>query len=205
MSIARRPAPPPGRIVAILRGLSPARVAAIVEPLVAGGVTTIEVTRDSPDALVSIAALAGRPDVVAGAGTVLSGDDAEAAVAAGARFLVAPHLDPAVVATMAGRGVPMLPGAVTPTEIAAAWEAGAAAVKLFPAGPLGPTYLAAIRAPLAHIPLVPTGGIDDSNAAAFIAAGAAAIGVGGWLTASTDPEVVAERARKLLTLIGPPR
>ena len=200
--MAHRPAPPPGPVIAIVRGHGPAAVARIADGLLAGGVTTIEVTLDSPEAHVSIAALAARSSVVAGAGTVLDLAAARRAIDAGAAFLVAPHLDAAVVEAAAARGVAMLPGALTPTEVVAAWAAGAAAVKLFPACPLGPSYLAALRAPLAHVPLVPTGGIDDGNAAAFLAAGATARGVGGWLTRSTDPAVVEERARRLLSVIG---
>lgn len=197
-----RPVPPPGRIIAIVRGHGPAAVERIVDGLVAGGVTTIEVTLDSPDALQSLEALAGRDGVTAGAGTVLDLASARAAVSAGARFLVAPHVSTTVVQALAADGVPMLPGALTPTEIVAAWEAGAAAVKLFPAWPLGVPYLAALRGPLAHIPLVPTGGIDASNAAAVLAAGAVAVGVGGWLTRDPDPETVAARAGELRAAIG---
>jgi 2-dehydro-3-deoxyphosphogluconate aldolase/(4S)-4-hydroxy-2-oxoglutarate aldolase len=202
--MAHRPAPPPGSVIAIVRGHGPEAVARIADGLVAGGITTIEVTLDSPGALASITALAARPGVVAGAGTVLDLSAARRALDAGAAFLVAPHLDAAVVEHVAALGVAMLPGALTPTEVVAAWAAGAAAVKLFPACPLGPAYLAALRAPLVHIPLVPTGGIDDGNAVAFLAAGAAALGVGGWLTRSTDPTVVEERARRLRTAIEVP-
>lgn len=197
-----RPAAPGGPVVAIIRGHAPDAVARIVDGLVAGGIATVEVTLDSPGALASIAAMAARGDVEAGAGTVLGQADADAAIAAGARFLVAPHVDPAVVGAATARGIPMLPGALTPTEVVAAWDAGAAAVKLFPAMPLGPAYLAALRGPLAHVPLVPTGGIDDRNAAAFVAAGAVALGVGGWLTREPDAGVVAERARSLLAAIA---
>ncbi len=197
-----RLSPPPGRIVAILRGHAPEAVAGIVDGLVAGGITTVEVTLDSPGAHDSIAALAARDDLVAGAGTVLSVAAAEAAIDAGATFLVAPHLDPAVIRAAAARGVAMLPGALTPTEIFTAWQAGAAAVKVFPAGGLGAGYIAAVRGPLAGIPLVPTGGIDDTNAAAFLAAGALAVGVGGWLTGDADPETVQLRAGRLIAAVG---
>jgi 2-dehydro-3-deoxyphosphogluconate aldolase / (4S)-4-hydroxy-2-oxoglutarate aldolase len=193
--------PPPGPVIAILRGHDPTAVARIVDGLVAGGVTTIEVTLDSPGALASITSLASRGGVIAGAGTVLSEQAAVTAIDAGAAFLVAPHVDRRVVDAAASRGVAMLPGALTPTEIITAWQAGAAAVKLFPAGVLGPAYLAAVRAPLSHIPLVATGGIDDRNAAAFLAAGSVALGVGGWLTAGSDPSIVSERAERLLAAI----
>jgi 2-dehydro-3-deoxyphosphogluconate aldolase/(4S)-4-hydroxy-2-oxoglutarate aldolase len=197
-----RLAPPPGPIIAILRGHAPEAVQRIVDGLVDGGVTTVEVTLDSPHALRSIVALDDRGDVIVGAGTVMDATGAEAAIDAGAAFLVAPDVNRAVIAAALDRGVPMLPGALTPTEIATAWEAGAAAVKLFPAVPLGPAYVAAMRGPLAGIPLVPTGGIDDANAAAFMAAGAVALGVGGWLTNDPDPAVVAERAGRLRAAVA---
>jgi 2-dehydro-3-deoxyphosphogluconate aldolase / (4S)-4-hydroxy-2-oxoglutarate aldolase len=192
--------PPPGPVIAIVRGHPPDVVSRIADGLVAGGVTTVEVTLDSPHALSSIVALDDRGDVLVGAGTVLDAAGADAAIDAGAAFLVAPGVDPGVIAAAAARGVPMLPGALTPTEILTAWQAGAAAVKVFPAGPLGPGYLAALRGPLADVPLVPTGGIDDRNAAAFMAAGAVSLGVGGWLTGS--PEGVADRAARLLEVLG---
>jgi 2-dehydro-3-deoxyphosphogluconate aldolase/(4S)-4-hydroxy-2-oxoglutarate aldolase len=202
--MADRPAPPPGRVVAIVRGHAPAATVQIAAGLEEAGITTIEVTLDSPDALESIAALRVRPRLVVGAGTVLSLADADAALAAGATFLVSPHTDPELIRHGAERGVATLPGALTPTEILTAWEAGAAAVKVFPAGPFGPAYLASLRGPLGHIPLVPTGGIGEDNAAAFVAAGAIALGVGGWLTATADHAVVADRARRLLQALASP-
>jgi 2-dehydro-3-deoxyphosphogluconate aldolase / (4S)-4-hydroxy-2-oxoglutarate aldolase len=192
--------PPPGPVIAIVRGHPPDVVARIADGLVAGGVTTVEVTLDSPHALSSIVALDDRGDVLVGAGTVLDAAGADAAIDAGAAFLVAPGVDPGVMAAAAERGVPMLPGALTPTEILTAWNAGAAAVKVFPAGPLGPGYVAALRGPLGNVALVPTGGVDDRNAAAFMAAGAVALGVGGWLTGSADG--VADRAARLLEVLG---
>jgi 2-dehydro-3-deoxyphosphogluconate aldolase/(4S)-4-hydroxy-2-oxoglutarate aldolase len=183
-------------VIAIVRGHAPGVVAAVADGLVAAGIGTVEVTLDSPAALASIAALVARGDLVVGAGTVCTTEQAEAAVASGAAFLVAPHLDAAVVARGVALGVPVVPGALSPTEIVAAWEAGASAVKVFPAGPLGPGYVGAIRQPLRDIPLVPTGGVDVGNARAFLDAGAAALGVGGWLTG--EPDLVEERGRLLL-------
>jgi 2-dehydro-3-deoxyphosphogluconate aldolase/(4S)-4-hydroxy-2-oxoglutarate aldolase len=193
-----RPPPPPGPVIAIVRGHGPGEVAGVADGLAAAGVGTVEVTLDSPDALESVAALAARGGFEVGAGTVRTPAEAEAAVAAGATFLVSPHLDVAVVARAVALRASVLPGALTPTEIVAAWEAGASAVKVFPAGPLGAAYLAALRQPLAGIPLVPTGGVDVGNARAFLDAGALALGVGGWLTGDPDREVVEERARLLL-------
>jgi 2-dehydro-3-deoxyphosphogluconate aldolase/(4S)-4-hydroxy-2-oxoglutarate aldolase len=129
-----------------------------------------------------------------GAGTVLDVAAADAVVAAGARFLVMPHVDPELVRWSAERGVPAFPGAMTPTEVLGAWRAGAAAVKVFPAATLGPRYLRELRGPLDEVPLLPTGGIDASNAADFLAAGAVAVAAGGWLMGDGDPAGVAERA-----------
>jgi 2-dehydro-3-deoxyphosphogluconate aldolase/(4S)-4-hydroxy-2-oxoglutarate aldolase len=117
-------------------------------------------------------------------------------MAAGASFLVAPHLDLEVVGWAAGRGVPMLPGAATPTEVLAAWRGGAAAVKVFPASSLGPTFLREMRGPFPDIPLQPTGGITVENAGDFVRAGAIAVGMGSWLFAGGDAASVTERARQ---------
>jgi 2-dehydro-3-deoxyphosphogluconate aldolase/(4S)-4-hydroxy-2-oxoglutarate aldolase len=180
-------------VIAVLRGLDPDRVVAVAEVLCRSGITAIEITMDSPDATSSIEGSI-RGDTVVGAGTVMSVADAEEAVAAGADFLVSPHTDLEVVRWAVERGIPMIPGAFTPTEVAVAWNAGAAAVKVFPASVGGPGLLKAIRGPFGDLPLVPTGGITASNAGAFLAAGAVAVGVGGWLTDHDDLAVVGERA-----------
>ncbi|MDP8977863.1 MAG: bifunctional 4-hydroxy-2-oxoglutarate aldolase/2-dehydro-3-deoxy-phosphogluconate aldolase, partial [Actinomycetota bacterium] len=185
---ATRPALPAaitdGRLIAVARGLPADRLEGIAEALRDAGVRALEVTLDSPGALEAVEALASHFDVrtlAIGAGTVRSREAAQAAIAAGAGYLVAPHTDEAVVAWAAGHGVPMTPGATTPTEVLRGWQAGAAAVKLFPAGPLGPSYLKAVAGPLGDVPLIPTGGVSDANAADFLRAGAVAVGVGGSL------------------------
>jgi 2-dehydro-3-deoxyphosphogluconate aldolase/(4S)-4-hydroxy-2-oxoglutarate aldolase len=188
-------------VVAIVRGLSPVPAVAVVEVLFAAGVRAVEITLDSPEALTSLKRVAAAlpTDAAVGAGTVLSSDDAQRAVEAGASFLVAPVLDPALVAAA---GVPIFPGAMTPTEIRAAWQAGAAAVKLFPAGSLGPRFLREVRAPLAGIPIIPTGGINADNAGDWMDAGAVAVGAGGWLIGDADPDGVRARAGALLAAVG---
>lgn len=211
-SAAERPAIPPailaGRVIAIARGLPAALLPDVAAALLAGGVRAFEVTLDSPDALDGIAAVAavasapGSDRLVIGAGTVLSIEEAAAALEAGARFLVMPHTDDRLVAWAAERGVPAFPGAMTPTEIVRAWRAGAAAVKIFPAGALGPSFVREVRGPLAGIPLVPTGGINAENAGAFLAAGAVAVGAGGWLTGSGDPATIRQRAAALVAAAG---
>lgn len=131
------------------------------------------------------------------AGTVMSTGEAADAVAAGATFLVSPHTDPDLVCWAAARGVAVVPGAFTPTEVAAAWNAGATAVKLFPASVGGPALVRELRGPFAHMAFIPSGGITAENAGAFLAAGAVAVGIGGWLTRNADPAVVEARARRL--------
>ncbi len=209
---AGRPAIPAaiadGRVIAIARGLPTGVLAGIAAALYGAGVRAFEVTLNSPDAVAGLAAVAGseaasRDDgLLVGAGTVLSVADAEAAVGAGARFLVTPTTELGVIAWAAARGIPAFPGAMTPTEILAAWKEGAAAVKVFPAGVLGPGYIREVHGPLAEIPLIPTGGVTADNAPAFLAAGAVAVGLGGWLTGSGDPATVAERARSLIAALA---
>jgi len=189
-----------GRVIAILRGVDPQRTAAIVDALLEGGITAVEVTLNSANALTTIADLRARSagsSLLVGAGTVLDLESAEASVEAGAAFLVAPNVGSEIVRWSAAQGVPMFPGAMTPTEIVTAWNAGAAAVKVFPASVLGTTFLREVRGPLPHIPLVPTGGVTAETARGLLDAGAVAIGVGSWLTGSADHADVLARARQL--------
>jgi 2-dehydro-3-deoxyphosphogluconate aldolase/(4S)-4-hydroxy-2-oxoglutarate aldolase len=206
--MARPAIPEPVRstgILAIGRRLDPGRVVPIAEALVRGGVRAFEVTLDSEAALEAIGALANRwgidGDLLVGAGTVLDRAAAERATGAGARFLVMPHTDEDLVRWLAERGVPTFPGAFTPTEILAAWEAGAAAVKLFPASVVGPTFVREMQGPLPWIPLVPTGGVTLESAVAFVKAGAAAVGLGGWLIGEGLPAEVERRAQEVVTAI----
>ena len=196
-----RPVLPPAitadRLVAIARGLDPVRLAAVIPALLSGGVRVVEITLDSPGALESIATWSspqGDGAAVIGAGTVLRLDEAVAAVAAGAHFLVAPHTDPEIIGWAAAHDVPFLAGGITPTEVVTAWNAGAAAVKVFPARIGGPDHLSDLRGPLGHIPLVPTGGVSADNAAAYLAAGAVAVGLGSWLTGADDIDEILRRA-----------
>ena len=185
------------RVIAVLRGLGPERVESVTGTLRESGISVIEITMDSPEAERSID-LVARTGSVVGAGTVMSVAGAEAAVAAGASFIVSPHTDPAIVRWAVERGVPVMPGALTPSEVMAAWNAGATAVKVFPASVGGPDYLKALGGPFAGLPLVPTGGITADNAAAFLGAGAVAVGLGGWLTGHSDLDTVAGRARRTI-------
>jgi Entner-Doudoroff aldolase len=153
----------------------------MADAAVEAGFAVLEVTLDSPEPYRSIARIAGASDgVLVGAGTVRTVADVEAAVDSGAAFLVSPLTDTAVIAAAISRGVPILPGAATPTEISQALQAGADAIKVFPALHLGgPGYIRAISGPLGHPLLVPTGGVTVENAGPFLAAGAFALGVGG--------------------------
>jgi 2-dehydro-3-deoxyphosphogluconate aldolase/(4S)-4-hydroxy-2-oxoglutarate aldolase len=193
-----------GGVVAVARRLEAGAVPAIVDALVAGGIGAFEVTLDEPEdaAIRALEAAAGHVarrglPVAIGAGTVRSVPAARRALAAGASFLVAPHLDVEVVQWATGRGAPMLPGAATPTEVLGAWRAGAAAVKVFPASALGPSFVRELRGPFPDIPLQPTGGITVDDAGDFIRAGAIAVGIGSWLFAGGDPRSVRDRARQV--------
>jgi 2-dehydro-3-deoxyphosphogluconate aldolase/(4S)-4-hydroxy-2-oxoglutarate aldolase len=162
--------------------------AQLCRALADGGIRTVELTFTTPDVLDHLAAAAGVPGVVLGVGTVLTADQARAAIDAGARFLVTPGLRPAVAEVAVAAGVPVLLGAFTPTEVATAVDLGAAAVKIFPAGRLGPKYLSDLRGPYPHVELLPSGGISAENAAAFLAAGATAVCAG---TSVVPPAAVA--------------
>ncbi|MEU4427357.1 bifunctional 4-hydroxy-2-oxoglutarate aldolase/2-dehydro-3-deoxy-phosphogluconate aldolase [Actinoplanes sp. NPDC024001] len=165
-------------LLAILRAPTSDGFAAVADVLVAAGITALEVTLTSQGAIEAIAGLRRQlPDsVVIGAGTVLTPDEAKAAVDAGATFLVSP-----VGGTFDGIQVPHYPGAFTPSEVYAAHLAGAPLVKLFPAGGLGPGYLKDLHGPLPGVRILPTGGVGLDDISKWIAAGAAAVGLGGPL------------------------
>ncbi len=177
------------RIIAIVRGLPPEPMEALAGALLRGGVRLVEITfnQAKPDSWAdtarSIRLIGERFEgrMLAGAGTVMTLEQLQMAADAGARYIISPNTNAAVIRETRRLGLVSLPGALTPTEIAAAHDAGADAVKVFPAGDLGPEYIRAIRAPLCHIPLLAVGGITDKNCAEFIAAGCAGVGVGGNL------------------------
>lgn len=167
-------------VIAILRAQSAARFGEVADTLRVAGVRAVEFTLSTPravDALREYAA-AAPGDLALGAGTVISPEAARSAVEAGASYLICPATCLDVVEEARALGVPVIPGAYTPSEILTAWRAGAAMVKLFPAATGGPEYLRAIRAPLPDIPLIPTGGITLTEAPAYLSAGAAAVGLG---------------------------
>jgi 2-dehydro-3-deoxyphosphogluconate aldolase/(4S)-4-hydroxy-2-oxoglutarate aldolase len=196
------------RLVAIVRLRDGAALLEVAEALVAGGITTLEFTLTTPGAITAIERCRARfGEAVVGAGTVLDADGARRCLAAGAQFLVSPGFDPDVIAAARVGGALAMPGAMTPTEIVVAWRAGADVVKVFPARALGPRYIADVLAPLPDVPLMPTGGVDATNAADYLRAGAVAVAVGGSLV---DPAAVARgdwaaltaRARALVAAVA---
>jgi 2-dehydro-3-deoxyphosphogluconate aldolase/(4S)-4-hydroxy-2-oxoglutarate aldolase len=176
---------------------------AIVDALRDAGIKVIEISLVSERATQTIARWRERhSDLVIGAGTVTSADDAERAVEAGASFLVSPGLHPGVTESAQALGVPSIPGALTPTEIHACTLTGARLIKLFPASQLGPGYLHDLQGPFPDVRLLPTGGIDEANARDFLDAGAAAVAVGGAIVRpDADPETIEASARRLQNLL----
>lgn len=171
------------KIVAIFRGIEDKDADQAAKALIDGGITMMEITLNTDGATVMINRWREKfgEQAAIGAGTVLDLDMAKEAAAAGAQFLISPNLDEAVVAYGRERGISVWPGVTTPTEIVRAWKAGADAIKLFPLGTLGWKYLAEIRAPLNHIPMIATGGVNIDNIADYFQAGASAVGMGGKL------------------------
>lgn len=206
-----RPAIPPSitatGVVAIARRLDPASIRTTCDALFEGGIRAFELTLNEPErtALEALGVAVRHVEgsgLTVGAGTVLSIDAAGRAIDAGAAFLVAPHVDTEVVAWSAARSVPMFPGAATPTETLGAWRAGAAAVKAFPASSLGTSFVRELRGPFPDIPLIATGGISAENAAAYIDAGALAVGIGSWLFGGGSAASIAERGRHAIEAVA---
>lgn len=195
-------------LVPVVRAESAEQASQAVDAIKAGGVDVLEVTMTVPGAVKLIDTLAARyPDAVVGAGTVLDAETARACILSGARFIVSPSVDRGTIECCRRYSIPVLPGALTPTEVLGAWQAGADFVKVFPAGALGgASYLKALKAPFPQIELVPTGGVSLDTAAAFIQAGAAALGVGADLVdlkalREGKADVVTEKARKYAEIV----
>ena len=170
-------------IIAVVRTDQPAQVPSICEALLAGGVIAHEITFTVPNALEAIREASRRfgAHALIGAGTVVDAEGCRAAIAAGAEFVVSPITKVEIAQAAHAADKPVMLGAYTPTEAQAAHEAGADFIKIFPADKLGPSYIKSIRAPLPHLKIVPTGGVDLNTAAEFLKAGCAALGVGGSL------------------------
>lgn len=177
-------------IIAVVRSESGEQLAQVAEALAEGGVTGVEITFTVPDALDVIRTVKKKlgDRVVLGAGTVLDPETARAAILAGSDFIVGPTLNFDVIRMAHRYDRAVMPGAFTPTEILAAWEAGADIVKVFPADTLGPAYFKAVRGPLPQVKIMPTGGVDLNTAAPFLQAGACCLGAGSSLV---DPKLVA--------------
>ncbi|SER37158.1 bifunctional 4-hydroxy-2-oxoglutarate aldolase/2-dehydro-3-deoxy-phosphogluconate aldolase [Microlunatus flavus] len=189
-------------VVAVLRAPSAGAAVSAVDALVAGGITGIEVTYSTPDVPAVLREVRDRhPDVLLGAGTVLTPAHAEDAVAAGAEFLVSPGTLPDLTRAMLGTGATVLSGAMTPSEVMLATSLGVHVVKLFPSSLGGPAFLKALRAPFPDVDFCPTGGVHPDNLGEWLAAGAVAVGAGGELTpakalATDDWDTVTEAARR---------
>lgn len=170
-------------VIAVVRTKSAEPVVPVAEALVAGGVMAVEITLTVPDALAAIrqARQTLGPRALVGVGSVLTARQAKEAIDAGAEFVVSPILRPELVAVAHEADRPVMLGAYTPTEAQAAHTAGADFVKIFPADRLGPGYIKALLAPLPHLRLVPTGGVDLTTIGAFLQAGCAAVGAGSSL------------------------
>jgi 2-dehydro-3-deoxyphosphogluconate aldolase/(4S)-4-hydroxy-2-oxoglutarate aldolase len=199
-------------VLPVIRAASADDAALIIERIVAGGIDVIEITMTVPGAAKLIAESVKKygADAVIGAGTVLTADDAAICIDAGAQFIVSPALDLKTIEFCNGKGIAVMPGALTPTEVTTAWNAGADIVKVFPAGAMGgASYLRSLKAPLPHIKLIPTGGVTLETAAGFIRAGAEAVGVGADLVnieaLRGDPNSITETARKYLKTVADAR
>lgn len=196
-------------VVPVVRAASPREARMAADAVCEGGIPIVEITMTVPAAVDVIRELvrSGSGDVLVGAGTVLNVDAARRCLDAGAQFLVSPGLNLEVVRLAGAEGKLMMAGALTPTEVITAWEAGSDFVKVFPCGQVGGAkYIKALKGPLPQVPLVPTGGVSLATAAEFIEAGAAALGVGGECVQAEalkagKPEIIAENARKFLAIV----
>jgi 2-dehydro-3-deoxyphosphogluconate aldolase / (4S)-4-hydroxy-2-oxoglutarate aldolase len=187
-----------GGVVAIIRMKDAAKLRRVVDAIADGGVRAIEVTMTVPGAVELIATLARSlpPEILLGAGTVTDADTARAVIDAGARYVVSPVFRREVIAACHERDVAAAPGCFTPTEILDAFDFGADVIKVFPATALGPQFIKDVRAPLPHVPLMPTGGVSLDNAGDRIRAGVVAVGVG---SALLDAQAIEEGRFDVLT------
>lgn len=174
----------------------------------ASGMRLIEITWNSDSSADLITKLRCElPDCIIGTGTVLNLQDLESAIDCGAQYIFTPHVDPELIHAGIAQNIPVIPGALTPTEIVTAWKAGAASVKVFPVQSLGGAdYIKSLQGPLGHIPLIPTGGVTIDNALQFLSAGAVAVGLSGELfpkalIEAQNWELITQNAKKLLQIL----
>lgn len=197
-----------GRLIAVLRVQDFSSLLPLSQALVAGGISILEVTLTVPNALEAIHQLSEAiPAALVGAGTVLTEPQARAVMEAGASFVVSPALRLEVGRAVCAAGSVMMMGAYSPSEALVASESGADYVKIFPADTLGPAYLKALLAPFPQMKLVPTGGVDESNAAEFLRAGARLLGIGSALTPEHLVKAknwgeITERAKRLRAVVS---
>ncbi len=200
-------------IVPVVRTSSAESAIKAVEAIYEGGIRAAEITMTVPGAIQALEAVADRfgDKIVLGAGTVLDPESARISMLAGAEFFVTPSLKLATIEMVKRYGKVIMPGALTPTEVLTAWEAGADIVKIFPCGNVGgPKYIRALKAPFPQIEMIPTGGVNLETAGEFLKAGACAVAVGAELVdAKTIKEgryeIFTERARKFLEVIAAAR
>ena len=177
------------KIIAIVRGLAPEYMLKLADALYAGGIDLMEVTFSQAkpetwkDTAAAIRAIGEHMEgkMLVGAGTVVTDEHLQMAIEAGAKYIITPNTNPELIRKVKAAGLCSFPGALTPTEIEIAYRAGADAVKVFPAGNLGPSYIKAVKAQLSHIPLMAVGGVNEKNTADFLKAGCCGVGVGGNL------------------------
>ena len=200
-------------IVPVVRTTSAENAVKSIEAIYRGGIRAAEITMTVPGALKALEKVADQfgDKIVLGAGTVLDPETARASMLAGAEFFVTPSLKLATIEMVRRYSKVMMPGALTPTEVLTAWEAGADIVKIFPCGNVGgPKYIRALRAPFPHIEMIPTGGVNLETAGEFLKAGACAVAVGGELVDAKSVaegrfDVIEERARQYLAVIAKAR
>ncbi|MCJ7544271.1 MAG: bifunctional 4-hydroxy-2-oxoglutarate aldolase/2-dehydro-3-deoxy-phosphogluconate aldolase [Phycisphaerae bacterium] len=198
-------------VVAVVRAASSGQLVDVVRALLAGGVECVEITMTTPNALQVIRdCRSAVPEAMIGVGSVLDEGTAQAAIAAGAQFVVSPVFCPQVVGAAHEADLPVVPGAMTPTEILTAHQAGADIVKVFPGGQFGPSYFRDILAPMPHLKLSPTGGVDLTTAADWIAAGAVTLGIGSALVtrsalASGKVNEITDLARQYVRIVDEAR
>ena len=196
-------------IVPVVRASSASEACIAAEAVCQGGIPIVEITMTVPGAVELIRELVQNcgSEVLIGAGTVLDRDAARRCIDAGAEFLVSPGLNLPTVAFAAGEGKLIMAGALTPTEVMAAWDAGADFVKIFPCGQVGGAkYIKALKGPFPQIPFIPTGGVNLNTAAEFLEAGSVALGIGGELVQAdalkaNKPEIIVENARKFVSIV----
>jgi len=196
-------------VIPVVRASSADEAMRAIDAIREGGISVLEITMTVPNAFSVIEQVTTRfgSDALIGAGTVLDAETAKSCIASGAEFIVSPALNMETIAYCREQGVTVIPGALTPTEVVQAWHAGADFVKVFPAGAVGgPSYLKALKAPLPQIELVPTGGVSLETAAAFIKAGAAALGVGSDLVdikalRDGQSQLITDRARQFVQIV----